>query len=57
MTERVGCDKHPVFDALCLDCWNTDDMRLRTFVERVYRARDMPYRFKKEAIKILRGTP
>ena len=57
MPERVGCDKHPVFDALCLDCWNTDDMRLRTFVERVYRARDMPYRFKKEAIKILRGTP
>jgi len=55
MTARTGCEKHPQFDMLCLDCWDTDSRRMRTFIEKEYRNQKQTKRFKRDAIKVLRG--
>ena len=55
MTARIGCEKHPQFDMLCLDCWDTDNRRFRTFVEKELRNQKQTARFKKDALKVLRG--
>jgi hypothetical protein len=56
MPARTGCDKHPEFDMLCIDCWDTDSRRFRTFVERELRNQKQSARFKRDALKVLRGS-
>jgi 3-methyladenine DNA glycosylase AlkC len=56
MPARTGCDKHPEFDMLCIDCWDTDSRRMRTFIEKEFRNQKQSARFKRDALKVLRGS-
>ena len=55
MSERVGCEKHHIFDPTCIDCWDADSRRLRTFIEREYTNKRQSERFKRDAIRVLKG--
>ena len=56
MTDRKGCDEHPVAKADCFDCLYAIHMRLRTAVEKEVRNQKATARLKRDLMKALRGN-